>query len=86
MVEKKLTDLSNKELIKKKKELKNDKIIGAIIIGFTVGVAIYSAVKNGLVFFTFFPLFLAYIFIKNSSNNNLLEKEIEKEIESRNLK
>ena len=86
MEEKKLTDLSNKELIKKKKELKNDKIIGAIIIGFTVGVAFYNTVKNGLDFFTFFPLFLAYIFIKNSSNNNLLEKEIEKEINSRNLK
>lgn len=86
MKQKKLKDLSNKELIKKTKELKNDKIIGAIIIGFTVGVAIYSAAKNGLNFFTFFPLFLAYIFIKNSSNNNLLEKEIEKEINSRNLK
>ena len=31
------------------------------MIGFTVGIAIYSAVKNGLDFFTFFPLFLAYI-------------------------
>ncbi len=81
-----LRDLSDKELVKKTKEIKNDKIIGAIIIGFTVGIAIYSAVKNGLDFFTLFPLLLAYIMIKNSSNNKLLEREIEKEIESRNLK
>lgn len=86
MKQKKLTDLSNKDLLKKKKEIKNDKIIGATIVGFTVGIAIYSAVKNGLDFFTFFPLFLAYMMIKNSSNNKLLEKEIEKEIESRKLK
>jgi len=86
MATKRLTDLSDKELIKKAKKIKSDKITGAVIIGFTVGVAIYSALKNGVDFFTFFPLFLAYIIIKNSSNNKLLEKEIEKEIEHRNLK
>ena len=86
MESKRLTDLSDKELAKIVKEIKNDKVIGAIIIGFTIGIAIYSAVKNGLDFFTFFPLLLAYFMMKNSSNNKLLEKEIEKEIESRNLK
>lgn len=86
MEAKSLTDLNDKELEKKKKEIKNDKIIGAIFIGFTVGIAIYNTIKNGLEFFTLFPLFLAYIMIKNSSNNKLLESEIEKEIKSRNLK
>ena len=86
METKRFTDLSDEELAKKAKGIRNDKIISAIIIGFTVGIAIYSVVKNGVDFFTFFPLFLAYIIIKNSSNNKLLEKEIEKEIESRNLK
>lgn len=86
METKKLIDLSDKELLKKIKEIKNDKIIGAIIIGFTVGIAIYSAVNKGLDFSTFFPLLLAYFMVKNSSNNKLLEIEIEREIESRNLK
>lgn len=81
---KKIIDLTDKELKKKTKEIKNDKVIGAVIIGFTVGIAIYSAVKNGLDFFVLLPLFLAYIIFKNSSNNKLLEREIE--IESRNLK
>lgn len=86
MEAKKLSDLSDAELLKRTKKLKNDKITAAVFIGFTVGVAIYSAVGNGLSFFTFFPLILAYLIIRNSSNSKLLESEIEKELESRNLK
>lgn len=84
MTTKKLADLSDEELAKKKKSIKNDKVLGAVLVGFVVGIAIYSAIKNGLDFFTFFPLFLAYLLIKNSSNNKLLENEIEEEIKVRN--
>lgn len=81
-----LTELSDRELLNKKSNLKINKIIDASIVGFTFGIAIYSAVKNGLEFFTFFPLILAYIIIKNSANNKILEFEIDKELKSRNLK
>ena len=81
-----LTDLSDQELLHKIKKLKTKKIIDASIVGFTIGIAIYSAVKNGLEFFTFFPLILAYVIIKNSTNNKIIENEIEKELKSRNLK
>ncbi|HBL76010.1 MAG: hypothetical protein A2W90_11375 [Bacteroidetes bacterium GWF2_42_66] len=81
-----LTDLSDQELLHKIKKLKTNKIIDASIVGFTIGIAIYSAVKNGLEFFTFFPLILAYVIIKNSTNNKIIENEIEKELKSRNLK
>jgi len=81
-----LTDLSAQELLHKMKKLKTNKIIDASIVGFTIGIAIYSAVKNGLEFFTFFPLILAYVIIKNSTNNKIIENEIEKELKSRNLK
>jgi len=81
-----LTDLSDQELLHKIKKLKTNKIIDASIVGFTIGIAIYSAVKNGLEFFTFFPLILAYIVVRNSTNNKILEKEIQKELKSRNLK
>jgi len=81
-----LTALSNQELLQKIKKMKTNKIIDATIIGFTIGVVIYSAVKNGFGFFTFFPLILAYIIVRNSSNNKILEKEIQKELQSRNLK
>jgi Na+-translocating ferredoxin:NAD+ oxidoreductase RnfD subunit len=81
-----LTELSEKELLQKIKTIKNNKIIDATIIGFTIGIAVYSAVKNGLGFFTFFPLLLAYVIVRNSTNNKILEKEIQKELKSRNLK
>ncbi len=78
-----LTELSEQELLRKIKSLKTNKIIDATIIGFTIGIAIFSAVKNGFEFFTFFPLILAYLFVRNSTNNKILEKEITKELESR---
>lgn len=81
-----LTELSDQELLQKLKGVKNSKIIDAVIVGFTLGIVLYSAVKNGLGFFTFFPLIVTYVIIRNSKNNKILEKEIQKELESRNLK
>ena len=81
-----LTELSDQELVQKIKKIKNNIIIDAVIVGFTIGIAIYGAVRNGLEVFTFFPLLLAYVIIKNSGNNKILEKEMQKEFNSRNLK
>ena len=81
-----MTELSDQELLKKTKKLKTNKIIDATIIGITIGIVIYSAVKNGFDFFTFFPLIVAFIIVRNSTNNKILEKELLKELKSRNLK
>jgi len=81
-----LTELSTPELLRKIRNLKTNKIIDAAIIGFTVGIVIYSAVKNGFGFFTFFPLLIAYLIVRNSTNSKILEKEIQKELQCRNLK
>lgn len=78
-----LTELSNQELLQKINKIRSNRIIDAVIIGFTIGVVIYSAVKNGFGFFTFFPLLLTYIIARNSKNNKILEKEIQKELGSR---
>lgn len=86
MTHKNLTELSDQELLQKTKKIKTNKIIDAAIIGITLGVAIYSAVKNGFEFFTFFPLLLAYIIVRNSADTKILEKEIQKELKRRNLK
>lgn len=80
------TELSDQELLQKVKEIKNNKIVDAIIIGVTIGIAIYSVLEKGFVFFTFFPLILTYIIIRNSKNNEILSKEIQKELEFRNLR
>jgi len=81
-----LTELSDQELLQRIKKVKTNKIFDAIIIGITIGIAIYGASKNGLGFFIIFPFILAYVIIRNSKNNKILEKEIQKELKHRNLK
>lgn len=80
-----LAALSNEELLKKNKELKNGKLINATIIGFTIGIFTYSVINNGFGIFSFFPLIIAYLIIKNSANDKILENEILKELKIRNL-
>ncbi len=80
-----LTELSSQELLQKIKKTKINKLIDATIVGITIGISIYSAVKNGIGFSTFFPLALAYLIVRNSANNKIIEIEIQKELTSRNL-
>lgn len=81
-----LTELNDQELLQKIKKMKTNKIIDAAGIGFTIGIVVYSAVKNGFTFFTFFPLILTYLMVKNSAKNKLLDQELQKELATRNLK
>lgn len=80
------TELSDQELLQKIKSLKTNKIIDAFAVGITIGIVVYSAVKNGFGFFTFFPLILTYLIVRNSKNNKILEQELQKVLESRNSK
>jgi len=82
MEKKEFTDLSNDELLNKKKKIQYNKIANASLIGFCVGIFVFSAVKNGFGFFTFFPLLLTYPFIKNGQKIKALMEELK----SRNLK
>ncbi len=80
------TELSDQELIQKIKSLKTNKIVDAFAVGITIGIVVYSAVKNGFGFFTFFPLILTYLIVRNSKNNKILEQELQKVLESRKSK
>ena len=80
-----LSQLSNEQLISKYKSLKNEKIIDALIIGVTIGIFSYGLTNYGFGFFTFFPLIICYLIIKNSANKKLLEQEVAAEIQSRNI-
>lgn len=57
------------ELVQGQKKVESNSIYNAIIIGFLIGIAIYSTVKHGLGFFTFFPLFFVYLLIKRRKTN-----------------
>ncbi|MGX5691109.1 hypothetical protein [Arcticibacter tournemirensis] len=78
-----LSELSDTALAEKMKKIKSNKVIDAALVGFTLGIVVYSAVKNGFTFFTFFPLLLTVAILRNSKNNKMLEMEIEKEMKSR---
>ncbi|WP_136666595.1 hypothetical protein [Flavobacterium sp. H122] len=79
-------ELTDKKILNKIKNLKTNKLIDAAIVGLTIGIVIYSVVKHGFGFFTFFPLLLTYMIVRNSKNNKILEAELQKVIESRNTK
>jgi hypothetical protein len=82
MTEKELTELSDQELLEKRKKTKSASITNAVFIGFMIGIITYSIVKNSVGFFTLIPLYFAYKAFNNSKNDSALEKEIK----SRNLK
>ena len=82
MKEKEFNELSDQELLEKRKKSKSINTLNAVIFGTMTGIAIYSTVKNGFGLLTFFPLIFAPIAANHSKNN----KAIEKELKSRNLK
>ncbi len=82
MKEEKFAKYSDQELLGKRKNLKTQFIINAVLIGFLIGISIYGTVKNGFTFFTLFPLVFVFFLIKNKTDS----RELENEIKSRDLK
>ncbi len=82
MTQKELAELTDEELLEKAKKMKSTSMINATMIGFMVGIIIYSTVKNSLGFFTLIPLFFVYKLINSSKKN----KDLEELLKERNLK
>ncbi len=83
MEQKKLTALTDEELLIEAKKMKSTMILNALLIGFLVGIMVYSITKNGLGFLTLILLFVAYKLINRS---NYDKKELEKILIERGLK
>lgn len=75
------SELTDEELLKNAKAVKSSSISFAVLLGVMIGVAVYSTVKNGFGFFTFFPLFFVPIAVQNMAQ----KKAVEKELRQRNL-
>lgn len=82
MEQKDFKDLTNEQLLQEHKKLKTSNITTAFLIGAFIGVAVYSGIKNGLGFFTVFPLFFAYLLI----TGNKKAKAVKEELKARDLK
>jgi hypothetical protein len=83
MKQKKLTELTDQELLQEAKKMKSTSITNGFLIGFLIGIVFYSIVKNGLGLFTLIPLFFVYKLINNSKYDN---NELENLLKERNLK
>lgn len=82
MTQKELSGLTDQELLDEAKKMKSTSITNAVLIGFMIGIVIYSVAKNSLGFFTLIPFFFAFKLL-NKKNNNKALKSLLKE---RNLK
>jgi hypothetical protein len=79
MESKKLTELTEQELIEEEKKEKVSQRNYAFIIGLLFGIAVYSIVRNG---FGFLPILL-FIFALNFISKSKRYQEVKKEIEAR---
>ena len=66
MEQKKLTELTDQELLQAAKKMKSASMVNAVLIGFFAGVIFYSIVKNSWGFLTLIPLFFIYKLVNNS--------------------
>lgn len=76
MKQKELSELTDHELLAEAKKMKSASTINAALIGFMIGIIIYSIVKNSVGLFTLIPLFFAYKFFNNSKNYDALKKTL----------
>jgi len=69
MNEKEPLELSKKELLAETNETKSNPIINALLIGFMVGIIIFSIVKSTVGLFTLIPLYFIYKLVNKSNNS-----------------
>ena len=80
---KQLAELTNQELLQEAKKMKSTAIINAVLIGFLIGIVLYSIMKNSLGFLTLILLFFIYKLVNNSKYDN---QELKSLLKERNLK
>lgn len=78
MSQKKLSQLTDKELQEAAKNNKPSPIIDAFFIGFLVGIIIYSVAANTWGVVMLIPLVLIYAFLKKPKQYEALKEELKK--------
>ena len=72
------TKLTDQELLEEAKKLKSRTILNAFIIGFMIGIIVWSILKSTLGLLTLIPLYFIYKLANNSKNDKVL-REVLKE-------
>ncbi len=78
MTPKQLAQLTDKELLAVAKANKPSPVLDAFLIGFLVGIIIFSVVASTWGLVTLIPLFLIYVFLKKPKQHQALQKELQK--------
>ena len=74
MTQKELSEFTDQELLDEAKKMKTFSITNALIIGFLMGIIVYSFAKNSWGLLTLIPLYFTYKLVndpKNKRNKNL---------------
>lgn len=79
-----LTELSDQELLEEAKKVRTATLINALLIGFLIGIIVYSIFKNTLGLFTLIPLFLIYRLANSKTKYD--KQELKNLLKERNLK
>ena len=74
MTQEELLKLTDQELLDEAKKMRSTSITNAVLIGFIVGIIIYSIVKSNFGFFTLILLFFVYKIFNDSKNYDALKK------------
>lgn len=75
---KELSQLTDEELLQSAQNFKPTPIIDALLIGFFIGIIIYSVAANTWGFTILIPLFLIYQFLKKPRQYQALQQELKK--------
>lgn len=84
MTNKEITQLTDQELLDEVKKMKSFSIMNALLIGFFVGIIIYSIIENTWGMLTIIPLYFIYKMINNPKNKRI--KDLDELLKERNLK
>ena len=71
-----LSTLSDQELLGEYKKIKSNTTTNAILIGFLIGILIYSILVNSIGFLSLIPLFLLFLLLNKSKHKTLVESAL----------
>ncbi len=82
MEKKVLSELTDQALLAEEKKMKSNAIISALLIGFMIGIILFSIWKNTIGLLTLIPLYFIFRMFKKPDN----KEELEQILKERNLK
>jgi hypothetical protein len=74
MKQKELSELTDQELLDEAAKTKSTPIVNALLIGFLIGILIYSILVNSIGFLSLIPLYIIFKLVNNSKRTGDLEK------------